>query len=300
MKLYHPGDLPWDETQAIYHTLAQIGQEGLVVCRPSSRCVCLGLHDDLEQEVDENYCRENDIPIIRREIGGGVVLLDSGQIFFQLVLSRDNPLLNGNRNRFFARFLQPAVATLADFQIEAAISPPADIVVNGRKISGNGAGDINGMAVYTGNILLSFDRRTMAGVLNLPDARFRELMKLSLERFLTTMDEEMSAPLEPGSVEKQLISHFATWLGEMEPACYTEEMKRKTKAVAGTLTDREFLELPGKRSPMRQIKINEQTYLRFRPIHGPNAEAPGYTIQLLRNDVIHDLELAELSDAQNP
>jgi lipoate-protein ligase A len=217
-----------------------------------------------------------------------------------LVLSRNNPLLNGNRNQFFARFLQPAVATLADFQIEAAINPPADIVVNGRKISGNGAGDINGMAVYTGNILLYFDRRTMAGVLNLPDVRFRELMKLSLERFLTTMGEELSGPLDPNSIENQLIRHFATWLGEMEPACYTEEMKQKTKAVAGTLTDREFLELPGKRSPMRQIKINEQTYLRFRPIHGPNAEASGYTIQLLRNDVIHDLELAELSDAQNP
>ena len=298
MKLFHLGDLPWDETQAIYHALARTGQEGLVVCRPSSRCVCLGLHDDLLQEVDTEYCRNKDIPLIRREIGGGVVLLEPGQIFFQLVLSRRNPLLDGARNQFFTRFLQPAVATLADFQIEASISSPADIVVNNRKISGNGAGDISGMAVYTGNILLSFDRQTMAGVLNVPGARSREMTRIALERYLTTMSEEMGGMPEPASVEHHLIRHFATWLGELQPACYTEELKQITKEVAGMLTDREFLELPGKRRPIRQIKINEKTYLRFSPSAGQQPAPSGYAAQLFRNGVVHDLGNAENLDGQ--
>ena len=298
MKLLHLGELPCEETQAIYHAMARTGQEGLVICCPSSRCVCLGLHDDLLQEVDTDYCRNNEIPLVRREIGGGVVLLEPGQIFFQLVLSRRNPLLDGSRNQFFHRFLQPAVATLADFQIDASISPPADIVVKGRKISGNGAGDINGMAVYTGNILLSFDRRTMANILNLPGALYREMTRVSMERYLTTMVEEMGKMPDAASVEQNLIRHFATWLGELQPAGYTEELKQETKKSAEMLSDREFLELPGKRSTVRQIKVNEKTYLRFCPSSGRQSATPGYAAQLFRNGVVCDLDSAEHTDEQ--
>lgn len=283
--------MPWDETQAIYHALAQTGEEGLVICRPSSRCVCLGLHDDLAQEVDEGYCRKNGLPLIRRDIGGGTVLLEPGQIFFQLVLSRKSPLLTGSRNHFFARFLQPAVSTLADFQLSASVAPPADIVVNGRKISGNGAGDINGMAVYTGNLLVSFDRRTMAGVLKLPDARCRELMQSSLDRFLTTMEEELGYAPEFPAVEERLIKHFSAWLGELEPACITDGLKQAVQSAARTLTDREFLDLPGKRNTVRQVKISEGTYLRFRPAEDQQA----FAALLVRNGRTRELEGAGLS-----
>ncbi|MDR3589226.1 MAG: biotin/lipoate A/B protein ligase family protein [Negativicutes bacterium] len=300
MRLYRLGAIPWDETQAIYHALAEIGQEGLIICRPTSRCVCLGLHDDLSQEVDTGYCRENGIPLIRRDIGGGTVLLDWEQLFFQLVISRDNPLLTGSRDRFFAGFLRPAVNTLGDFNLAAAVCPPADIVVNGRKISGSGAGDISGLVVYTGNILLAFDRKTMANVLKAPNARFRDLARTSMEHWLTTMGEELGYLPDIAAVEERLIDHFATWLGELQPAAYTAELKRLTRAVARRLTSREFLGLPGKRSKVRQIKINEGTYLRFHQIDRQGSapcgteqagtDCSGYVILLIQNGIIRDFE----------
>lgn len=299
MDLYHPGPLPWDETQAIYHALAHNGQEGLVVCRPSSRCVCLGLHDDLAQEVDEDYCQDHAIPLIRRDIGGGTVLLDVGQVFFQLILSQSNPLLAGCRNRFFAKFLQPAVDTLKDFHIGASVRPPADIVVNGRKISGNGAGDIQGMAVYTGNILINFDRKAMAGVLKLPGDRAKEWMRISLELYLTTLSEELGYPLSLQTVENRLIEHFADWLGDLRPAAYSEGLKQATKLMAKTLTDREFLELPGKISRLRRVKINEGTYLQFSPLAGEGAMSSEFSAQLLQNGRIKDLEHAAKLNEQS-
>ena len=257
------GAVAWHESQAIYHAMAQLRQEGLVICRPDSRCICLGLHDDLQQEVDEEYCRQKGIPIIRREIGGGPVLLDVGQIFFQLVLRCGHPLLSGRRDQFFTSFLAPVIKTLGDFGIEAAVKPPADISVKGRKISGNGAGDINGCAVYTGNLLLAFDRRTMARSLRLPGSRFRELTLRSMERNLTTMEEELGSLPSSEAVEERLIANFSTWLPALESAVYSTELQETVKQVAAGLTDREFLELPGRRSRMRQVKINEGTYLYF-------------------------------------
>lgn len=264
MKLYRLGAVPWDETQAIYHALAHTGQEGLVICRPASPCVCLGLHDDVQQEVNLAYCRHNNLPLIRRDIGGGMVLLAKGQLFFQLVLRAGSPLLTGRREQFFGRFLQPAVRTLADFGIRAAIKPPADIVVNGRKISGNGAGDINGYAVYTGNILLTFNRQVMAGVFNVPAGRCREMVGLSLAQYLTTMTEELGYEPDIGAVEERLVAHFAAWL-DVVPGEYSPALKHSVRELAQGLTSPEFLSLPGKRTPVRQIKIREGTYVRLHP-----------------------------------
>ncbi|SDE88121.1 lipoate--protein ligase family protein [Sporomusa acidovorans] len=313
MKLYRLGAIPWDETQAVYHALAQMRQEGLVLCRPLSRCVCLGLHDDLQQELDQRYCQENNIPLIRRDIGGGTVLLAEGQLFFQLVLRATNPLLTGKREQFFHRFLQPAIKTLADFGINAAVKLPADIVVNGKKISGNGAGDINGFAVYTGNILLAFDRTVMANVLHAASCRYREWIKLSLEKYLTTMGEELGYMPAIEAVEKKLADHFAAWL-ELEPGVYSEDMKEATASIAGYLTSQEFLHLPGKRSKIRQIKINEGTYVRLHPfpqcirssLDGQSRcpgrfgrPCSGYGIMVVQNNRIIEFESQGLSCLEN-
>lgn len=93
MDLYHLGPVGWVESQAVYHALASLDREGLVICYPTTPYICLGLHDDLDYEIDRAYCRERRIPLLRRETGGGVVYLDDRQLFFQLVLRHDNPLL---------------------------------------------------------------------------------------------------------------------------------------------------------------------------------------------------------------
>lgn len=304
MKLYRLGAIPWDETQAIYHALAHNQQEGLVLCRPAGRCVCLGLHDDLGQEVNMSYCRENSIPVIRRDIGGGMVLLAEEQIFFQLVLRADNPLLKGKREAFFVQFLHPVVKALSDFSITASLKLPADIVVNGKKISGNGAGDINGFSVYTGNILLAFDRTVMANVLNVASSRFREQIKLSMERHLTTMGEELGYLPAYEAVEERLVHHFTAWL-DLEPGEYTQGLRTAVREVAKYLTSCEFLSLPGKRTKVRQVKINEGTYVRLHPFPqcimttdavqsdcGKRRGGPclGYAILVIRNNRIVEFE----------
>ena len=102
--LYDLGAVSWWESQCFYHAMAHLGREGLIVCYPSSPYVCLGLHDDLDQEIDREYCEEQGIPIFRRETGGGVVYLDNRQVFFQLVLRRDNPQLPLRRHGIMKNF----------------------------------------------------------------------------------------------------------------------------------------------------------------------------------------------------
>ena len=66
MKYYNLGEINWKQTQLIYHALAQLEMEGLVLDSPDSRYVSLGLHQDPRDEIDFEYCKDNDIGIFRR------------------------------------------------------------------------------------------------------------------------------------------------------------------------------------------------------------------------------------------
>ena len=71
MLLYDLGKAPWAESQLIYHALARLNKEALVLVSPAEPYVCVGFHQDAAQEVDLAYCRARNLPVFRREVGGG-------------------------------------------------------------------------------------------------------------------------------------------------------------------------------------------------------------------------------------
>ena len=89
MDLYNLGTVSWLDSQLLYHALAYLGREGLILLQPGSPYVCLGYHQDAAQEIEVDFLTEHGIPIFRREVGGGAVYLDRGQLFYQLFFSDD-------------------------------------------------------------------------------------------------------------------------------------------------------------------------------------------------------------------
>ena len=103
----------------MYHALAQLGRESLCLLAPATPYVCIGFHQDVNQEVDLGFCRANDIPVFRREVGGGAVFLDGNQLFFQLIIQRDNPIAPKRIDAFYKKFLQPVIEVYHRIGIEA-------------------------------------------------------------------------------------------------------------------------------------------------------------------------------------
>ncbi|NLU49809.1 MAG: lipoate--protein ligase family protein [Syntrophomonadaceae bacterium] len=262
MHLYNLGAVSWWESQCLYHALAILGREGLIICYPTTAYVCLGLHDDLEQEIDLDYCRERGLPLIRRETGGGVVYLDCRQLFFQLVLRRDNPLLPLRRERFYPRFLQPAILVYRSLGLPARLRPPADLIADGRKCSGNAAGDIGPGTAYVGNLLLDFDFDTMSRVLRVPSPGFRRSLRKAMRDNMTTLADWMPVgSVTHGELEEALVAGFAELLGRLTPRRPDEELMRTAGKVRERLTSSDWLNMPGRKTPERRVKIAEGVYL---------------------------------------
>lgn len=259
MKLYALGKVPWQESQLIYHALAHLGREALSLVSPSSPYVCVGYHQDVEQEVDLAFCGSSRIPVFRRDLGGGAVYLDGDQFFFQVVLRRENPLVTRNREAFYRKFLEPVVNAYRRVGIEVRYKPVNDVLAGTRKISGTGVGEIGECVVFVGNLILDFNYDMMARVLRVPDEKFRDKVHKTLTDNLTTVRRELgvkeSAGWDERSLNGLLAEEFGKLLGRMEPAEKDAVLQAKIDELAGWMLADEWLLRKGRRLPGRDVKI---------------------------------------------
>ncbi len=260
MKLYKLGKVPWKDSQLIYHALAELGREGLSLVSPATPYVCIGFHQDIHQEIDLDFCMENDIPVFRRDLGGGAVYLDGDQLFFHLILHRTNPSIPPNKTAFYRKFMQPVVNVYRTIGIEAEYKPINDIIVENRKISGTGVGEIGDCVVFVGNLIVDFNYEMMARVLKVPDEKFRDKIHKSLSENLSTIRKELGEDAAQQWNEQRLnglLAHeFEQLLGPMTPEAPDKTLKDAMTRVRKTLSTGEWLFQKGKRQAVgRDVKI---------------------------------------------
>jgi lipoate-protein ligase A len=216
MNYYFLDTVNWSYSQGLYHAAAYLQQEALLILRPATPYVCIGFHQDAEQEIDLDFTETNSIPVYRREVGGGAVYLDNNQLFYQLILRKDRDGIPQEKQQLFRELLTPVVETYREFGVDAQFRPINDIVAHERKISGNGAAEINDMVVMVGNFILDFDYEMMSQCLRVPDEKFRDKVYKSLRENLSTFIQEIGYIPSAQALGDALASRYESIFGAMK------------------------------------------------------------------------------------
>lgn len=273
MKLYNLVRVPWQETQLIYHALAELGRESLVLVSPASPYVCIGFHQDVTHEVDIEFCKQKEIPIFRRKVGGGAVYLDGNQLFFHLVLKETNPIIPRSKTAFYQKFLQPIINVHHRIGIPAAYKPVNDILVNAKKISGTGVGEIGDCVVFVGNLILDFNYEMMSRVLKVPDEKFRDKVKKTIEENLTTIQRELGGGAAEKWSETQLNNmmkeEFEKLLGRLEAAEKDDALQSKMDDLEKRMIDDAWLYRKEQSFSKKSVKIRSGVEVRHRMHKAP-------------------------------
>lgn len=161
----------------------------IILVGPREPYVCIGYHQEADKEIDMEYCRSRNLPVYRREVGGGAVYLDSGQVFAQWIFHPG--LLPDDLEGKFGLYMRPLVETYRALGIDAYVRPVNDIHVGGRKIGGTGAALIGEADVVVGSIMFTFDKKTMSRVVRATSEKMRDKVFESLEQYMTTMQQEL-------------------------------------------------------------------------------------------------------------
>lgn len=263
MYLFDVGKLSGQQSMLIFHALARMGVEALVIVSPNNPLASIGYFQDAEREIDLSFCREQGIPFMRREVGGGATYLDENQIFYQLIWRQPSPRLPTQMKQIFEQLSIPACETYREFGIEASFREENDIVTReGKKIAGEGGGDIGGCMVFVGGILLDFDCETMAKILKVPDEKFRDKVYRSMEENLTTMKKELGVAPPREEVVRTLIREYEKLLGRLQPAELNDRLVERMKALEGRFTSDQFLYKKTPRKP-KGVKIKGGLEIRY-------------------------------------
>lgn len=253
-----------------FHALAHMGIEAVVITSPETPYVSIGYFQDAEKSVDLEKCKELNLPVIKREIGGGTVLLDKDQVFFHLILHKKNPLLPLSLDEIYQKFSIIPIRAYEKFGIKTKLRPVNDILtLDNKKISGLGGANIGDYMVFVGSLLMDFDFKTMTQVLRVPDEKFRDKVYKTMQDNMTTMKLELGEYPLRAKVEEALIASFKEILGEMEPAGINTDIKEKMQELEALYTSEEFI-MEDIYQKQKALKIKSGIYIG----HG-NYKAPG-------------------------
>jgi lipoate-protein ligase A len=260
----------------------------VILVSPEQPYVCIGYHQDLEKEVDLAYCRAHGLPVLRREVGGGAVYLDAGQLFAQWVFRTGH--LSGSLEARFELFVKPLVETYRALGIDAYYRPINDVQVGGKKIGGTGAAEIGLADVVVGSLMFSFDKASMSRVLKVSSEKMRDKIFESLDQYMTTMAEQLEGLPDRQEVKRLYIQKCAEALeAEIVPGEWTAAEEAVAGSMDARFTSDEWLY---QRGGLRQtgVKIHEDV----RVVEG-ELKSPGGLIRVtarLREGQIDDLSFS--------
>lgn len=135
----------------------------------NSPSVIVGRHQNTSAEINSDFIHKNNIPVVRRLTGGGAVFHDLGNINYTFI---DKKIEGEDTSEMFARFTSPIVEALQRIGVDASLQGRNDLVIEGRKFSGNAICVHKGRVLQHGTLLFNSSISDLSGALNARPEKF--------------------------------------------------------------------------------------------------------------------------------
>ena len=184
--------------------------------------VIIGRNQVLEAEVNLDYCRRNGVKIVRRKSGGGCVYADRDNIMISYVSKR------GDVAEIFERYLSALTSCLCALGLKAEKSGRNDILVEGRKVSGNAFHQLPDRSIVHGTLLYNTDFDALEEAIRPPVEKLLRHGAASVRQRVGNLRDYLD-PAIIGSIhalESHLVDYFSdgTLSLSADDLCVIEEM----------------------------------------------------------------------------
>jgi lipoate-protein ligase A len=150
--------------------------------------VSIGYFQCLGKEADLDNCAREGVDIVRRRTGGGAVFHSSGEITYSVIAKEG--LFPRDILESYREICGWIIHSLSLLGIESEFKPINDIVVNGKKISGNAQTRREGVLLQHGTILHTVDVERMFSLLKVPDEKIKDKMITSVKERVTSISQQ--------------------------------------------------------------------------------------------------------------
>lgn len=203
---------------AVEEYLFSHAEEDVFMLWQNASTVVIGKNQNAYAELDLDAIRQRGITVARRITGGGAVYHDMGNVNFSFVSPHA-----GQEGIDFAAFCRPIVEALRELGVAAELSGRNDLLVEGKKFSGNAQHAANGRVLHHGTLLFDSDLEVLSAVLRPDEEKLRTKAIRSVSSRVTNLRPYLQGVEGTESLMEALFAavgraYGATWTDEPHDA----------------------------------------------------------------------------------
>lgn len=206
--------------------------EDLFMLWQDEPCVVVGKNQNTLQEINYDYVIDQKIPVVRRLSGGGAVFHDLGNINFTFIQSGASHLFND-----FKTFTLPIIEVLQDIGVSAEFSGRNDLLIDGKKFSGNAQYRYKDRVLHHGTLLFSSEIKDLSQALKPKEAKFEGKSVKSVISRVTNISEHLPQAI---SLET-FITMIQNYIYDRDPVRnHIEELSEEELLQIQMLTEEKY------------------------------------------------------------
>ncbi len=201
--------------------------EDIFMLWKNSPAVIVGKHQNTLAEINLDYIKENNIPVVRRLSGGGAVFHDLGNLNFTFIQSGDSEKLVD-----FRKYTQPILDVLTSLGIDARFEGRNDLTIDGKKFSGNAEHVIKNRVLHHGTLLFSSEMKDLTKSLKVNPLKFQDKAVKSVRSRVTNISDHLPSPISLDEFTNKVMKHIQNMYADSKIYNISDDDKKSIEDLA--------------------------------------------------------------------
>ena len=171
------------------YLLTQFDQDIFMLWQ-NDNTIVVGKNQNTLAEINYDYVKEHQINVVRRLTGGGAVYHDMGNVNYTFIERNASEHFNN-----YARFTQPIIEILNQLGVNACLSGRNDLLIDGKKFSGNAQYSWKGSMLHHGTLMFSSSIKDISAALRVNPLKIQSKGIKSVSSRVTNISSHLNEPL---------------------------------------------------------------------------------------------------------
>ncbi len=181
--------------------------------------IIVGKHQNTLAEINFEYVQDKNIKVVRRLSGGGAVFHDLGNLNFTFIqnVEDEGSLVD------FKKYTDPIIEVLHQLGVNAKFEGRNDILVGGKKISGNAEHIFKKRVLHHGTLLFSSEMEDLTKALKINPLKYKDKGVKSVRSRVTNISDHLPHKITVLEFQDKILEFIMNSNTHAAPYEYSDE-----------------------------------------------------------------------------